>query len=286
MSAYVTVNCYFCGKKFLKDRGHFNENVKLGHNFYCSRICLSKAQNKQVSLSCKNPLCLKIFKRQPNDINLKGNNYCSLSCAAKVNNSKFPKRHAIIKKCLVCDEDFTGREKYCSLKCKHESQIITKKEIIKTIQEFYKKESRIPLKRGFHNYHASRLRFGTWNKAIKTAGFEPNPVKFAKKFIALDDHKCDSFSEMIIDNWLFEKNIPHKRGIYYPNSNLKTDFLIGNFYVEFVGLSGVMKKYDFLFRKKKRLVKKLSLNLVEIYPRDLFPENRLELILSPVLGYK
>lgn len=94
---------------------------------------------------------------------------------------------------------------------------------------------------------------------------------------------CDSFSEMIVDNWLFEKKIPHERNVYYPNSNLKTDFLIDDSYVEFIGLNGVVKKYDELLKRKRRLVKRLNLNLLEIYPKDLFPENKLDSVFSPIL---
>ena len=282
MGNLVAVRCYSCKRKFFKDKRHVNENKKLGHNFYCSQKCQSKVKDKQIYLICENPECKRQFRRSPHEIS--PHNYCSRPCAASVNNSKYPKRHALVKKCLICDKDFISREKYCSLKCKHESQIITKKEIIKLIQNFHKKEGRIPLKREFHNYHASRLRFGTWNEAVKAAGFEPNPVMFAKKYFANDGHKCDSLAEKVIDDWLNFRKIKHERCIPYPgNASLTADFLVGDYWIEFFGLFGEHQRYDELRLEKLKLAKKFGLKFAGIYPKDLFPENQLHAILSPIL---
>ena len=203
----VKVKCAFCGKKFFKTAGRVNEAKKFGWKTYCSIVCQSKTRNKQQLLKCSNPKCNNTFKRQPSDIHSFFNAYCSRSCAASVNNSKFPKRQAKVKKCNYCHKEFRGKGKeYCSRKCKDKAQIISKEELYKQIKEFYKKNKRIPLKREFPHYDAIRARFGTWNKAIEAAGFEPNPVMFSKKFIAKDGHICDSFSEKIIDDWLYSNN--------------------------------------------------------------------------------
>ncbi len=204
-------------------------------------------------------------------------NFCSRSCAASINNSKFPKRKAKIKICEYCGKEFKGDgEKYCSKKCKDQTQIISKGEILRQIKDFYKRKKRIPLKREFPHYMAIRARFGTWNKAIETAGFEPNPVMFAKKYIANDGHKCDSLAEKIIDDWLYRRKIKHKRRISYPEEKkLTADFVIRNNWVEFYGLKGEIKDYDELIKRKRKLCKKYNLPLIEIYPKDLFPVNRL-----------
>jgi hypothetical protein len=52
-------------------------------------------------------------------------------------------------------------------------------------------------------YREYQQRFGSWNNAIRLAGFEPNSVIFSKKFLAKDGHVCDSYAEKIIDDWLF-----------------------------------------------------------------------------------
>lgn len=129
-------------------------------------------------------------------------------------------------------------------------------------------------------YRAYLRLFGTWNNAIRMAGFEPNPVLFAKKFIAKDGHICDSLTERIIDDWLFKKNLKHKIHVPYPNSNMTADFVVGDVYIEFFGLAGVVKKYDKLIKKKQMLCKKQNLTLIEIYPKDLFPVNRLSKIVK------
>jgi hypothetical protein len=146
---------------------------------------------------------------------------------------------------------------------------------------FYGQNGRIPFKREFLHYHSARNQFGSWNKAIKAAGFSPNPVMFAKKYIANDGHKCDSLAEKIIDDWLHRKNIPHKRNVKYPEDyGLTVDFVVYERWIEFFGLSGQHKRYDELKNLKIKLANKHKLNLVEIYPEDLFPEFKLGKILN------
>ena len=139
------------------------------------------------------------------------------------------------------------------------------------------KNSRIPLKREAYAYYkVARKYFGTWNNAVKAAGFEPNPVMFAKKYIAKDGDKCDSLAEKIIDDYLFRRKIKHIRNFPYPgNKGFTVDFKIGNNWVEFFGLSGQLKRYDCLKNRKLKLTRKLGINLIKIYPRDLFPVGKL-----------
>jgi hypothetical protein len=74
--------------------------------------------------------------------------------------------------------------------------------VLERIHSFYFEHGRIPLKKELHSmYSLTRRAYGSWNKAIQIAGYEPNPVLFAHKNVALDGHICDSFSEMIIDNF-------------------------------------------------------------------------------------
>lgn len=128
----------------------------------------------------------------------------------------------------------------------------------------------------FLHYSAARDRFGSWNKAIVAAGFDPNPVKFAKKYFANDGHFCDSLTEKIIDDWLDEKNIKHERNIKYPgNPKLTADFVTKHYWIEFFGLFGEMEDYDALIREKQKLARRYKLPLVELYPKDLFPVSHL-----------
>jgi len=232
-------------------------------------------------LTCSNPSCGRTFKRTPSALLKSAASYCSRSCAVKINNSKFPKRKALIKQCGFCQIDFTGREKYCSIECKNKDQIITKEEIIREIKNFYIKNGRIPLKREFSQEKAARNRFNSWNQAIKSAGLNANPVKFSKKHFAKDGHKCDSLAEKIIDDWLYKRNIAHARSVPYPEGKgFSADFVINNQWIEFFGLHGEHKRYDELRKIKLQIVKRHNLNLVEIFPKDLFPKNKLAQILT------
>lgn len=274
-------NCHWCGRDFLKDNRYINENKKLGHKFYCSTQCQSSFKNKQKEFICKNPDCKVVFKRAPNDISL--HNFCSRSCAATINNTKFPKRLPIKKKCSSCSTNFISRRRYCSVECKYNALIITEEEIIYRIREFCKNFGRIPLKQEFKHSIAARKRFGTWNNAIKVAGFEPNPVLFAKRQIANDGHVCDSLAEKIIDDWFYARNIAHEIHVRYPNTKFTADFIVNGVIIEFFGLSGELKRYDKLMKDKLRMIKDNSLKLISIYPKDILPISRLEEVLKEVL---
>ena len=276
--ASIQVFCFHCKKKFLRRTGWIKENKKLGHKNYCSSRCMGNSKRLRKNLICENPVCKKKFERRVREISV--HNYCSRSCAVTVNNVKYPKNPGVIKWCKYCNKEFISREKYCSRQCADKDKIISKKEILKRIGKFNKTNNRIPLKREFNHYHAARGRFGTWNNTIKAAGLKPNPVMFAKKYIANDGHKCDSLAERIIDDWLYARKINHKINIPYPgNHKLTVDFVIRDYWIEYFGLSGKHKRYDELKEKKLELVKAYGIKLIAVYPEHLFPKNILNDIL-------
>lgn len=84
-------------------------------------------------------------------------------------------------------------------------------------------------------------------------------------------------SEKIIDDCFFSHNITHQRGIYYPNQHkFKTDFFVNNkYWVEFLGLKGVLQSYDKLYKQKQKIALKNNIKIAEILPTDLFPINKL-----------
>jgi len=47
-------------------------------------------------------------------------------------------------------------------------------------------------------------------------------------------------------------------------------------------LNGELKSYDALKKRKLKIAKKLNFNLIALYPRDLFPKNKLYSILSHI----
>ena len=133
-------------------------------------------------------------------------------------------------------------------------------------------------------YKPARIAFGTWNKAVKAAGFKPNQLKFTHKYIANDKHVCDSLAEKIIDDWLFARKINHLRNFPYPgNQRFTVDFKVNDYWIEFFGLSGQLKRYDELKSLKIARAKKNHLKLIKIFPKDLFPDNHLDKTLKFLL---
>jgi len=167
-------------------------------------------------------------------------------------------------------EDFRKMAKTRLVPYQYKQQY-TKKDLLNEIKSFHKKHGRIPLKREMVR-RIFRQHFGTWNNAIVAAGLEPNPVLFAKKFVAEDGHKCDSFSEKIIDDWLFKKGVAHDRHVPYGGTKMTADFAIQKVRIEFFGLAGEQKEYDRLVAKKKEYCKRNKLRLVEIYPDNLYSD--------------
>ena len=104
MAKLKKVFCKTCKKPIYRSTGRINENLKFGHNFYCSKKCESKYKNKKQFLFCEN--CGKSFTKKPSAISL--HNYCSNSCATIVNNKKYPKRKAKLKTCVnvKCNKQF------------------------------------------------------------------------------------------------------------------------------------------------------------------------------------
>lgn len=282
---FVKTTCSNCNKIYPRELRRVNEAKKYHWNQYCSLKCQKLAKNKQVTLKCGNSLCRKTIKRSPKEISASGICFCSRSCSAIVNNSKSPKRKPFVRKCKFCGKHFYSvtHRKYCSVKCYPHRQIFPKENIIAEIKQFYQKNGRIPLKREYHAYRTARYWFGTWNKAIKAAGLDPNPVLFSKKFIAQDGHNCDSLTEKFFDDWLFVKRVSHERNIPYPEGRFHFDFKVGSTYIEFFGLHGELRKYDELVRQKLKIIKKNNIKFLPIFPKNIYPKSNLEKILKSLL---
>lgn len=195
-------------------------------------------------------------------------------------------KEILVKVCAIpnCNNLISFKNTYCSNKCHAKTLQKSNKFYINKIKSFYYSNNRLPVKREFDgSYGIIRSKFGSWNKAIKAAGFEPNPVLFAHKHTAKDGHKCDSLAEKIIDDWLFSKGIPHTRNMPYPtNSKLTCDFIVNDIWIEFFGLSGQVRRYDELVYKKLQIIKTHNLKFIPIYPQQLFPKPMLhEIFASP-----
>lgn len=79
------VDCKNCGKETNKSVNRYNESIKKGWNFFCSKVCRYNFQEKGKEFSCAQ--CSKIIVKTPAQIRqTKTNVFCSKSCAAQFNN--------------------------------------------------------------------------------------------------------------------------------------------------------------------------------------------------------
>ena len=284
----VKVKCAFCRKEFFRNKGRFNEAKKFNWKQYCSRKCLSKDRLKKQILFCEN--CDKRFERTPHEVS--PHNYCSQSCAAIVNNKRYPRKRLKpkLKTCVVCKKQFKKsiNKKYCSMKCRNYAERYTPEELLNIINRTAQKLKRVPARREFlRGIDKACVRFfGSWNNAIIAAGLQPNrshSQRMYKRTItkALDGHLCDSISEALIDNWFKKNNIFHEKNVPYPKTKHRAGWVIlaGNqkIFIEYFGLANDSPRYDRSIIKKKKICKKYNLALIPIYPTDLYPKNLLNI---------
>ncbi len=294
MLSRVKIRCYFCRKQFLTKRAYFIFNKNAGYHSFCSKKCHYKSKIRGSIILCENHECGKKFYRAPG--NISASNYCSKSCAAIVNNQRYPKWPK--RYCKVCGKEFKNREsKYCSSKCGwssfHYSHVpkYSKEQIISIIKNHYGKNKRVPAKREIMEIsHKAIHQFGSWNNAIIAANFTPHRSHDHRmyrrmKTKANDGHVCDSISEAIVDNWLTKRGIPHNRDTKYPTTDHKADWSIknGKIFVEYFGLAKDSPRYDRAVKEKIKLCRKNKIKLIGIYPKDLYPNNQLDKILSRLI---
>ena len=284
----VEVKCDYCNKVFLRTGVRFYEAVENNWKQFCSISCQSKSKTKtRIHAKCK--ICNKLVIRLKSSIEASGNIFCSSSCSIIFSNTHRVTKLTLAKRNRLLERPFCSNSKcrkqiglenkrYCSLECRSfDENEKSKNYVLQEIQKFVKRFGRVPIKYELPTLSGrGRHCFGTWNKAIKAAGFIPNKVIFSKKFTANDGHICDSLSEKIVDDWLSARSIKHEIHIRYPWKNgMSTDFKVGKYWIELFGLTGQLKKYDSLMRTKLELIKQYNLKLISLYLSDIFPVSRL-----------
>lgn len=253
----IEKECPNCGKTFFTQEGHPREKKT------CSRRCSSKFFfEKRMTPETKKKIQKSI------------NNYY------KNNDRQLQK-----KNCIICSKKFKPQNRKqicCSRKCgnihSNGSLPLTKEEVISQIKELSKSGDFQKRKAGHKLVGAAVKFFGTWNKAIKECGLNPNKSHYQKTRIeSKDGDICDSLSEKIIDDFLFENKIIHECHKKYPNSNFICDWYFPktNTWVEYFGLNGEDKIYTENTNLKIEMCKNLNLDVIHIYPKDLYQNNNL-----------
>jgi hypothetical protein len=302
------VRCDFCGTIFEKESRRYNESVKNGSNQYCSTECRRNVRLKGEYRNCL--VCRKEFWARPCDDTKGKRLFCSSSCSCGYNNrrrgglseeTKKKIQDSLVKYysktgqkrcdkiCETCGNVFKGRkeQKCCSRKCsvllRFGDLPLTKEEVLTRICEVSEKLGHIPSsKRVKIQLMSSAKRFfGSWNKAIESCGLKPNKQLFSFKLRCNDGHVADSISERTIDNWFFDIGLKHEKNKQYPKSKMTCDFWLKDYdiWIEYFGLSGASLAYDSTIELKQEVARKNGLKLVSIFPKDIYPKNKLKEIL-------
>ena len=242
---------------------------------------------------CENPNCNNVFTRNLSESKASKLLFCSISCSTSYYNA-IRQNFTLLRKCKIvgCNNFIRTTDlkvNYCGGTCsrlfRRGFTSYSAESTIKIIQAFFNKYDRIPTRNelGYLNRLARRF-FGTWNNAIEVSGYDPNPVMFAKHYVAKDGHKCDSMAEKIVDDWIFAKQVEHKVHVPYPwHNGMKCDFLVDDTWIEIFGLEGNSKRYDELKKKKLELIKLYNLNLVSISLKEVYSKTKLDVKLMNVI---
>lgn len=122
------------------------------------------------------------------------------------------------------------------------------------------------------------LVYGEWLKAVIESGFLGErgilKGKFGYKVISKDGHLCNSLAEKIIDDWLFENNIEHEKEPKYPKavidflgSNIRADWKIGEYFIEYFGLH-LESNYAEKMNRKINACNIFKIKLISLFPGD------------------
>lgn len=274
----VSAVCSFCGEKIQVLNSVFNASVN--KRFFCGHSCSAKYSNsrRKHSEETKNKIASTLdamWKEKLKDR------------PPRVKKKRDRSSSKLIVRCSVCDTEFSSYNKkasVCSLKCRTVLQCGTdtfrKDQVVNAILNSYRSKGCSPQRRDMANRlikDANKF-FGSWNKAVKECGLEPNNSKFQKVRVkTADGHMCDSLSERIVDNTLFHNGLIHDRNkLYSQDSRLNCDFYVPekDLWIEYFGLYGQNEEYDHTVSIKKELAKTLGLKWMFLVPDDLYPENR------------
>jgi hypothetical protein len=114
--------------------------------------------------------------------------------------------------------------------------------------------------------------FGSFFAALVKSGILPEGTKKMKigtMVLAKDGHVCLSLAEKNIDDFLCLLNINHKKEVYYPHSDYRTDWeVVWNKKIYFIEYFGLMnnREYAKRARQKALLASSNNIELISIYP--------------------
>lgn len=172
---------------------------------------------------------------------------------------------------------------------------------------FVKENGRIPQIHEFNNsgypsFWCYQSRFGSWNKAVESYGYEPTYT--IRRYELPNGELCDSLYELKISTWLQENGIDYERNIPYTEickrykGKMNCDYMITvcgkPVYVEMAGFlprknvewerfSVEEKNYARKMRYKKKIMDRDNVLYYVIYPHEI-NNSSMEDIYKNILG--
>ncbi|MCE5291151.1 MAG: hypothetical protein LLG14_18215, partial [Nocardiaceae bacterium] len=127
-----------------------------------------------------------------------------------------------------------------------------------------------------------RAAYGSWLAVLIKSGVLPEGTQRmtrGTRCIAKDGHVCHSLPEKAICDFFTDEGIEHAREPRYPGSNLRADFLVGDIFIEYLGLTGT-PAYDAKSEQKREIAQANRIKLIELFPEDMvvWPATRQRLI--------
>lgn len=110
--------------------------------------------------------------------------------------------------------------------------------------------------------------FGGFTKALELIGVEPIGTNMGRQCTANDGHPCRSIPEKIVDDWLYDNNIPHTLEPHYPEGRFRADWEVDGSFIEFFGLTH-MKSYKLKMERKKIIAKENNIKVIALFYSDL-----------------
>jgi hypothetical protein len=116
---------------------------------------------------------------------------------------------------------------------------------------------------------------GSWFKLLVASGVLPEgsrKMKYGTMVLAKDGHLCLSLAEKQIDDLLYSAGIEHEREPFYPDSNLRADWLLTvgdeKIFIELFGLYGE-KNYTKRMTEKLEYAKAKGIRVISFLPKDM-----------------
>lgn len=286
--------CAQCHQTARKHTGHYNARVRHGKPVYCGLICAGAARRTTETFACSHCGKPVLVKQSVKVRSTYPRWFCNHHCAASVTNkgrvaseeSKKKTSDALrvnpLVPCLGCGVPFAARKgrSFCSRNCHFIGtrglSPHTAESVLKSLLESHAKIGSTPSSKFDRLLRSAAARmFGSWNRALESAGIPVNTTCYRRKAIrCTDGHRADSLSERMVDDWFHRQGITHERSKPYPEGKFNCDFYLPdtNTWVEYFGLAGSSTEYDATMLLKRDMARRHGLKLVGLVPSDLYPK--------------